>query len=386
MGSAARKPEQRARELIDAQLREVGWVVQDRAELNLAAGRGVAVREFPMEGGFADYLLFVDGKPVGALEAKPEGYTLSGVERQAEQYTTGLPRGIRGPVRPLPFLYLSSGSMTRFTNLLDPKPRSREVFAVHQPRTLAEWIAAPTLDVWVKQTATHTAAAAGRPSTLRARLTTLPELRPEGLFPNQFRGILGLERSLKEDRPRALIQMATGSGKTVLAIASIYRLIKFGGARRVLFLVDRKTLGEQAETEFQNWQTPDDHRKLGELYGIARLTSQTIPDSAKVVITTVQRLYSILKGEPEFDETLEEESRFTAGAPARREPLPVVYNRAIPPEFFDVVFVDECHRSIYTLWRQVLEYFDAYLTGLTATPAKHTFAFFEQNQIGRAHV
>jgi type I restriction enzyme R subunit len=381
MGSAARNPEQRARETIDAGLAAAGWVVQHRDEMNLSAARGVAVREFPMEGGFADYLLFVDQKPVGALEAKPEGHTLSGVERQAKQYTTGLPRGIRAPILPLPFLYLSSGSVTRFTNLLDPKPRSREVFAVHQPATLAEWITTLTLDAWVRHTATHTAAEARRPSTLRARLTTLPELRPDGLRPNQFRGVLGLERSLCEDRPKALIQMATGSGKTVLAIAAIYRLIQYGGARRVLFLVDRKTLGEQAETEFANWETPDDHRKLKELFGIVRLTSQTIPESAKIVITTVQRLYSILKGDPEFDETLEEESRFVAGAPARREPVPVVYNRAIPPEFFDVVFVDECHRSIYTVWRQVLEYFDAYLTGLTATPAKHTYAFFDQNLV-----
>ncbi len=380
MGSQT-KPERRARETIDAQLAAAGWVVQSRDELNLGAARGVAVREFPMEGGFADYLLFVDEKPAGALEAKPEGYTLSGVERQAKQYTTGLPRGIRGPILPLPFLYLSSGSVTRFTNLLDPKPRSREVFAIHQPATLAEWIGAPTLDTWVKRTATHTSADSERPSTLRSRLTTLPELRPDGLRPNQFQGILGLERSLREDRPKALIQMASGSGKTVLAIAAIYRLIKFGGARRVLFLVDRKTLGEQAETEFANWETPDDHRKLKELFGIARLTSQTIPESAKVVITTVQRLYSILKGEPEFDPALEEESRFSAGNAHLKEPLPVVYDRAIPPEFFDVIFVDECHRSIYTLWRQVLEYFDAYLTGLTATPAKHTYAFFDQNLV-----
>ena len=205
-----------------------------------------------------------------------------------------------------------------------------------------------------------------------------------GLWENKVTAIKSLEASLQQDRPRALIQMATGSGKTLLAVSSIYRLIKFGGARRVLFLVDRSNLGEQAEKEFQGYRTPDDNRKLTELYNVERLTSNTISSSSKVVITTIQRLYSMLKGEDELDAAVEEGSLFESSAPASpasTEPLPVVYNRAIPPEYFDVVFVDECHRSIYSLWRQVLEYFDAYLVGLTATPAKHTFGFFNQNLV-----
>src|SRR5687768_281417 len=163
----------------------------------------------------------------------------------------------------------------------------------------------------------------------------------------------------------------------LLAVTSIYRLIKFGGARRVLFLVDRTNLGEQAEKEFQGFRSPDDNRKFTELYNVQRLTTQTIGASTKVVITTIQRLYSMLRGEREFDAANEEGSPF-AGITTPAEALPVAYNRTIPPEFFDVIFVDECHRSIYSLWRQVLEYFDGFLVGLTATPAAHTYGFFRQ--------
>lgn len=375
-------PEERARQNIDAALVGSGWTVQDRAELNLSVGRGVAVREFPLvDGGFADYLLFVDGHAVGVLEAKPEGHTLSGVEVQADKYTRGLPAALETPVRPLPFVYLSTGAETRFTNLLDPHPRSRRIFQVHRPETLAEWLSADTLDAWVKASGSHTAADDTKPSSLRARLTALPPVQRDTLYPNQLQAVINLEHSLQQNRPRALIQMATGSGKTIMAVTSAYRLIKFGGARRVLFLVDRANLGEQAEREFLGFRTPDDHRKFTELYKVQRLASNVVGDSTKVVITTIQRMYSMLKGEPEFDAAGEEESGFEFAGGAMREPLPVVYNAAYPPEYFDVIVVDECHRSIYTLWRQVLEYFDAFLIGLTATPAKHTFGFFDQNLV-----
>ncbi len=351
--------------------------------MNLSAGRGVAVREFKLTTGhgFADYLLFVDGKAVGFLEAKPESHTLSGVEVQAEKYSTGLPAGLNPPVEPLPFLYLSTGTITKFTNLLDPDPRSRRIFQVHQPGTLAEWLAADTLDVWVKSAGHFTAADDTKPSSFRARLRAMPPVEKAFLFPNQLQAVINLEHSLFRNRPRALVQMATGSGKTIMAVTAAYRLIKFGGARRVLFLVDRSNLGEQAEKEFQGYRTPDDNRKFTELYNVQRLTSNTIGASAKVVITTVQRLYSMLKGEPDLDPELEEASLFEFAGAAMKESLPVIYNRAYPPEYFDVVIIDECHRSIYSLWRQVLEYFDAFLVGLTATPAKHTFGFFDQNLV-----
>ena len=227
----------------------------------------------------------------------------------------------------------------------------------------------------------YTSADDTKPSTLRARLRAMPPVDLPGLWPNKVQAIVNLEKSLFDDRPRALIQMATGSGKTLLAVTEIYRLIKFGGARRVLFLVDRANLGEQAEKEFQGFRTPDDNRKFNELYNVQRLTSNTVGSSSKVVISTIQRLYSILKGEPELDPEAEEHTPLDDDPTLPKEPLPVVYDKAIPPEFFDVIFIDECHRSIYSVWRQVLEYFDAYLLGLTATPAKHTYGFFRQNVV-----
>lgn len=385
-------PEQQARIGIDAALEAAGWVVQDRAAMNLAAGQGVAVREFRMASGhgFADYLLFVGGKAVGVLEAKPAGYALTNVELQADKYATGLPAGLHPPVQPLPFLYLSTGVETRFINGLDPDPKTRAISAnlphIHRPATLAEWIQSETLDGWVKRLyadghGIYTAADDTRPASFRARITTMPPLEPGSLYPNQIEAVTNLEHSLEKNRPRALIQMATGSGKTIAAITAIYRLIKYGGARRVLFLVDRSNLGEQAEKEFQGYRTPDSHRLFTELYNVQRLSSNTIKDSSRVVISTIQRVYSMLKGDPEFDPTLEEDSQFEIGSTALREPLPVVYNAAYPPEHFDVVVIDEVHRSIYTLWRQVVEYFDAFLVGLTATPSKQTLGFFNKNLV-----
>ena len=245
---------------------------------------------------------------------------------------------------------------------------------------------ADTLDAWVKRLHTegvglYTAADDVRPSSLRSRIRTLPPLERDFLYPNQVEAVANLEHSLTQNHPRALVQMATGSGKTIFAITSVYRLIRYAGARRVLFLVDRSNLGEQAEKEFQGFRTPDDHRKFTELYTVQRLTSNTIGAASKVVITTIQRLYSMLKGEPDFAAEDEAPSQFESGAGALREPLPVVYNAAYPPEFFDVIVIDECHRSIYTIWRQVLEYFDAFHIGLTATPAKQTFGFFNKNLV-----
>jgi type I restriction enzyme R subunit len=385
-------PEQDARRLIDAALEQAGWIVQDRAVMNLAAGPGVAVREFKMASGhgFADYLLFIDGKAVGALEAKPAGYPLINVELQVDKYAHGLPAGLNPPVDPLPFQYLSTGVETRFINGLDPDPKTRAISAniphIHRPETLAEWITAETLDQWVKRlhaegTGLYTAADDTKPSSFRARIQTMPPLEKGFLFDNQVEAVTNLERSLKRNQPRALIQMATGSGKTIAAITAIYRLIKYAGARRILFLVDRKNLGEQAEKEFQGYRAPESHRLLTELYNVQRLTSNTIMDSSRVVIATIQRVYSMLKGEADLDPLDEEVSQFLSSGAAMKQPLPVVYSDRYPPEFFDVVVIDEVHRSIYTLWRQVVEYFDASLVGLTATPSKQTLGFFNMNLV-----
>jgi len=364
-------PEAVARVAIDTMFLAAGWVVQHMATVNLTAAHGVAVREFPLKPGhgFADYLLFVDGHAVGVLEAKKEGTTLTGVEIQAEKYAVGYPDDLPAPLRPLPFLYQSTGVETRFTNLLDPDARSRQVFAIARPETLTEWLAADRLP------------GESRPSTLRGRLQRLPPLpSPSGLWVNQAQAVTNLERSMSLGHPRALIQMATGSGKSLTAAAAVYRMVKFGGATRVLFLVDRGNLGRQALKEFQNYTCPDTGRLFGEVHIIQQLSSNRINPTAKVVIGTIQRLYSILRGDPELVDN-EESSQFDHERTEVSEPPPVAYNAALPPEFFDVIVIDECHRSIYSLWRQALEYFDAFLIGLTATPAKHTFGFFRKNLV-----
>jgi type I restriction enzyme R subunit len=355
-------PEQKARREIDAKLIAAGWLVQDRDDLDLTAGRGIAVREFPMKSGFgfADYLLYLDRKAVGAVEAKAGG-TLTGVEAQSAKYAAGLPDNLPAHRRPLPFLFESNGAVTFFTNGLDPKARSRKVFSFPRPESLAECVT--------------------QPAQLRARLSTLPPLDEAGLWKVQQRAITSLEASLAKSDSRALIQMATGSGKTFTAVNTAYRLLKFGGAKRILFLVDRGNLAKQTEDEFANFTPPDDARKFPTLYTVQRLKSNSINPAAKVVITTIQRLYSMLKGDAEFDSESEEGSGFDSAKPWKGEPPDVAYNVGIPPEFFDIVIVDECHRSIYELWAQVLLYFDAFLIGLTATPAGRTIGFFNKNLV-----
>ncbi len=363
----AEEPEAKSRQEIDRLVRAAGWIVQDVQTANLAAGRGVAIREFPLKAGhgFADYLLYVDGAAAGVVEAKKEGETLTGYEVQTEKYSVGLPDSLKAYRRPLPFCYQSTGVETRFTNLLEPDARSRQVFAFHKPETLADWL---------------TEESRSPESTLRARLKHLSPLSPEGLWPAQGRAIRGLERSLAEGRPRALIQMASGGGKTFTACNFSYRLIKHAMARRVLFLVDRNTLGRQTYKEFQQFATPDDGRKFTELYNVQHMQSNKLDPVSKVCITTIQRLYSMLKGEEEFDPAQEEGSMFDLAA-LTKEPVPVTYNPALPIETFDFIITDECHRSIYNLWRQVLEYFDGFIIGLTATPSKQTFGFFDQNLV-----
>ncbi|MBK6589379.1 MAG: DEAD/DEAH box helicase family protein [Acidobacteria bacterium] len=350
-------PEQLARDNIDAQLVACGWVVQRKNEINLAANDGVAVREYQTDVGPADYVLFVDKKPVGVIEAKPEdmGYQLTVVEEQSADYAQAKLKYLNND--PLPFVYESTGELTRFTDYRDDKPRSRVVFSFHRPETFREW-------------------QKGR--TLRNSLQSLPELPETGLRECQIAAITKLERSFKANKPKALIQMATGSGKTFTAITFIYRLLKYAGAKRILFLVDTRNLGEQAEQEFRAFLPNDDNRLFTELYGVQRLISSHVPTDNQVYISTIQRLYSVLKGR-ELEDAAEQVNPHENWQP--REPQPVEYSEKLPLEFFDFVVIDECHRSIYNLWKQVLEYFDAFQIGLTATPDNRTFGYFNQNVV-----
>ena len=352
-------PEQEARAIIDKKLIQAGWIVQDMKQLNLFAGLGVAVREFPTSTGPVDYAFFVDSTPVGIVEAKKDdaGENITAVENQSNRYVNSTFKWIKGDYR-IRFAYEATGKLTRFTDYDDIKYRSRTVFSFHQPQELQRLL---------KQ-----------PDTVRNRMKQFPGFDTTGFRACQITAIDKLEESFAANKPKALIQMATGAGKTFTAITAVYRLLKHTGVNRVLFLVDTKSLGEQAEREFLAYRPNNDNRSFSELYGVHRLKSGFIPDSAQVCISTIQRMYSILSGE-EINESTELESMFETPSVDNQAPKEVVYNSKYPPEFFDVIIIDECHRSIYNVWKQVLEYFDAFLVGLTATPDKRTFAFFDQN-------
>ena len=351
-------PEQLSRMAIDRRLEQAGWIIQDMAQLNLFAGLGVAVREFSTSTGPVDYALFVDGVPVGVVEAKKDdaGEHITDVEIQSGRYAHSTFK-YHGVYR-IRFVYEATGTLTRFTDYDDSKCRSRSIFSFHQPKELQRLM---------KQ-----------PDTIRNRMKQFPDFDTTGFRKCQITAISNLEKSFGMNKPKALIQMATGAGKTFTAITAVYRLLKHAGVNRILFLVDTKGLGEQAEREFLAYRPNDDNRSFSELYGVRRLKSSFIPGDVQVCISTIQRMYSILRGE-ELDESTEEESFHENSSADKQAPREVVYNSKYPPEFFDVIIIDECHRSIYNVWKQVLEYFDAFQIGLTATPDKRTFAYFEQN-------
>jgi type I restriction enzyme R subunit len=351
-------PEAQAREVIDGQLAAAGWVVQDRADMNRTAALGVAVREFPLATGPCDYLLLVAGKACGVIEAKRAGTTLSGVTEQARGYQPQPQQALARWSDPLRFDYQGSGTEILFSDRSDPLHRSRRVFAFHQPKTLYEWLKAG--------------------SSLRARLADMPPLISDGLRDCQVDAIEGLEASLGSDRPRAFVRMATGAGKTFTAATLAYRLLAHADARRILFLVDRNNLGRQTLKEFQTYRPPGTGRLFTELYNVQRLGAAGLDRPAKVVISTIQRVFAQLTG-TELSEEDEEASDFERGWTS--PPKTVAYSATMPPETFDIVVVDECHRSIYGSWRQLLDYFDAQIIGLTATPTVQTAAFFNENLV-----
>lgn len=366
----ARLPaEARARKLIDAQLTQAGWVVQDKQDLNLFAAQGVAVREVVMKPGHGrvDYLLYVDKAVVGVIEAKPVGTPLSGVEWQSAMYADGLPADVRIAAKTrdgrLPFVFEASGVETHFTNGFEPESRARLIFNVPRPETLARYLREaetnPDYPTW------------------RAKVRKLPALDTAALRPAQIEAVNGVEQSLAGQQcNRSLVQMATGAGKTFTAVTQSYRLLKHGGFERILFLVDRNNLADQTLGEFQNYRTPDDGRRFTELYNVNKLSSAGLLGSTKVTISTIQRVFRFIKAGEVSDADDPDIDDYVPDAP-----VTVSYSEALPPETFDLVIVDEAHRSIYGVWRGVLEYFDAHVVGLTATPGKQTFAFFRQNLV-----
>lgn len=352
-------PEEKARCVIDNNLRQSGWIIQDLNRLNLSASLGVAVREFPTSTGEVDYALFVDGRPVGVVEAKRSeaGQSITDVEVQSGRYAKSSFKWVKNDYT-IRFVYEATDKLIRFTDYNDVKYRSRTVFSFHRPETLFEWVR--------------------QPDTLRNNMKHFPPLDVKGFRKCQINAINNLEKSFADNRPKALVQMATGAGKTFTAITASYRLLKYGNMKRILFLVDTKGLGEQAEREFLAYTPNDDSRSFSQIYGVRRLKSSYIPNDVQICISTIQRMYSILKGE-ELNEAAEETSFSEYVTAESKAPKEVVYNKKYPPEFFDCIIVDECHRSIYNVWSQVLSYFDAFIVGLTATPDNRTFAFFDEN-------
>ena len=365
---ASLNPEEQARVLIDAQLVAAGWIVQDREAIDLVNHVGVAVREVIMEkwAGRADYVLYLNRKMVGVIEAKPQGTTLVAVQWQSHRYSKGLTETqaknavlMNGE---LPFIYEVSGSETNFTNVYDPEPRARHIFNFQKPETLARII---------RESENQ------KQATWRGRVQELPDTEGYDLRPASRRAVIAIEKSLKGNQhSRSLVQMATGAGKTRMAVTESYRLLKHGGFSRVLFLVDRNNLGDQTLREFRDFTTPDDGRKFTDLYNVDKLTGSGMVGSSAVVISTIQRVFSVLKGQTVSDNDDPNLDGYIPDAPVE-----VQYNPDLPPEAFDLVIVDECHRSIYGLWRGVIEYFDAHVVGLTATPTKQTLGFFQQNLV-----
>lgn len=354
-------PEQEARIVIDEKLKMSGWQVQNVNQLNLLAGLGVAVREFPTSTGPVDYVLFINGEPVGVIEAKKSsaGENITVVEEQSSRYANSTFKWINRD-HSIRFAYEATDKLVKFTDYKDIKYRSRKVFSFHRPEYLEPLLQAS--------------------DTIRNNMKHFPPLDPVGFRDCQINAINNMDVSFADNRPRALVQMATGAGKTFTAITEAYRLLKYGKMNRILFLVDTKSLGEQAEREFLAYTPSDDTRSFSQLYGVRRLKSSYIPNDVQICISTIQRMYSILK-EEDLDESTEEESFNEYVTADSKAPKEVVYNEKYPPEFFDCIIIDECHRSIYNVWQQVLTYFDAFLVGLTATPDKRTFAFFNENVV-----
>lgn len=352
-------PEEKARCVIDDKLCQSGWVIQDLKRLNLTASLGVAVREFPTSTGEVDYALFVDGKPVGVVEAKQSqaGQSITDVEVQSGRYANSTFKWVKNDYT-IRFAYEATDKLIHFTDYKDIKYRSRTVFSFHRPETLFDLIQ--------------------QPDTIRNNMKQFPLLDVKGFRKCQINAINNLDQSFADNRPRALVQMATGAGKTFTAITSAYRLLKYGKMKRILFLVDTKGLGEQAEREFLAYTPNDDPRSFSQIYGVRRLKSSYMPNDVQICISTIQRMYSILK-EEELDESAEEAPFVEYVTAESKAPKEVAYNEKYPPEFFDCIIVDECHRSIYNVWSQVLTYFDAFIIGLTATPDNRTFAFFNEN-------
>ncbi len=345
-------PEQKARVLIDQMFEESGWKVVTRDEYSPGL-TAAAIEEGILQGGKeADYLLFINGKAVGVLEAKKATIDVSSdkVIGQAEGYTHKLTKYYQFYANPLPIVYVSNGHVTLFR---DKDGGYIPVGSIHTPKEICKMLG------------------------IEDEFAGLPTLKKKGLRDCQFEAITNLEKSFRSGHKRACMVLATGAGKTYTACMASYRFLSYTPMRRILFLVDRNNLGKQAEDEFGKFKLTETGDAFNTIFTVNRLKSQAIPKDSNVVISTIQRLFSLLKGE-DFDETDDDE--YYNGDESLVPVVTLPENPTLPKDFFDIIIVDECHRSIYGSWKSVLEYFSsARIIGLTATPAPETKAFFNNN-------
>lgn len=356
-------PEQKARVKIDQMLKDSGWTVVPRDDFTPDAVNAQAVEENLMKGNLeADYILYLDGKAIAVLEAKREENKLGlEVAKQAQNYGNILPNWVQAWKTPLPFIFLCNGDLLLFKDMRESKPSYKVIKKMFTPKEIVNLAGSDIQSDF-------------------AKLPALPPVGPKGLRECQFEAITNLEISFKQGLKKALIVLATGAGKTFTACTAAYRLLNYMGAKRVLFLVDRNNLGKQAEGEFGTYKLTETGNAFSDEYIVHRLRNVEKIGNASVVISTIQRLFAALTGQ-ELDETDDdEEMEHDEDTPGKQVQL--TGNVLLPSDFFDVIIIDECHRSIYGDWQQVLTYFNnAKIIGLTATPTPEAMAFFNKNRV-----
>ncbi len=355
-------PEQKPRVKIDKLLEDAGWTIVARDEYTNAIN-AQAVKENLMKGNLeADYLLYLDGKAIGVLEAKREENKLGlEVAEQAQNYGSAVPDWVQAWKNPLPFIFMSNGNLLLFKDMREEKPSYKILKTMYTPKQLVKLAGEDIKSEY-------------------AKLPSLPPVCPKGLRECQFEAITNLELSFKQGLKKALIVLATGAGKTFTACTAAYRLLNYTSAKRVLFLVDRNNLGKQAEGEFGTYKLTETGNAFSDEYIVYRLKNIDKIGNASVIISTIQRLFAVLTGQEIIDNDDDEESNDDAEPTGKQVQL--TGNILLPPDFFDVIIIDECHRSIYGDWQQVLTYFNkAKIIGLTATPTPEAEAFFNKNRV-----
>ena len=346
-------PEEKARQKIDQWFTDAGWEVINRDDYEPTC-TAVAIREGLLKGNLeADYFLFINGKAVGVLEAKREETDAfsSIVCEQAALYARSVPNIYQTYQKPLPFIFTSNGKELYFCDFREQDHYFKQIMTIPTPHELVKKLG------------------------INDYFAGLPTLKKKGLRDCQYEAVTELEKSFRNGQDRALMVLATGAGKTYTACLAAYRMLSYTPMRRVLFLVDRNNLGKQAEGEFGTFRLTENGEAFNTIFTVNRLRSSSIPSDSNVIISTIQRLFSFLKGDAIEDCEDDDENE-----PIEEVALPP--NPNLPHDYFDMIIIDECHRSIYGNWRKVLEYFDtARLVGLTATPIPETMAFFNNNRI-----